>query len=336
MELHQLNEQINYSDYEVTEWLTYVDIDKDLVWHKGKYPNESWFVVANLKSNGHKIAFQAHCLIMQVSEDNSVVSLNISVTNQTTGWYKSHEYAYPLEKVNVSDLIFDIRTDDFVLSGNSDHIIVQATFPEVNIDVALKRVEPVLMTCGSGAVPFLGVEQYDYAFPAMLTSGIIELAGTSYEVSGLSWLDRQWGGLPDFFKNPEAINSMKWLWMNLQLDNGERISLGKVIELNTKKLMLMANIMHPDGSITLAKIKPVEMFDYWTSDITGNSYPTRYIVNIPSVEAELEVIVAPRNQEIVSAIGGINKYEGAADVTGTYRGQQVTGVTYVELVGYWK
>lgn len=41
-----------------------------------------------------------------------------------------------------------------------------------------------------------------------------------------------------------------------------------------------------------------------------------------------------KQQEIVSKLAGLGKYEGSAEVTGAYRGEPVTGVTYVELVDH--
>jgi hypothetical protein len=48
------------------------------------------------------------------------------------------------------------------------------------------------------------------------------------------------------------------------------------------------------------------------------------------------VVPTPREQEIVSKIPMLHKYEGASSMHGTYGGKDVTGVGYVELVGVWK
>jgi hypothetical protein len=44
---------------------------------------------------------------------------------------------------------------------------------------------------------------------------------------------------------------------------------------------------------------------------------------------------AYKEQEIVSDIDILTKFEGTATVTGTYQGQQVTGTAFLELVGDW-
>jgi hypothetical protein len=42
-----------------------------------------------------------------------------------------------------------------------------------------------------------------------------------------------------------------------------------------------------------------------------------------------------KQQEIVSTVDILTKFEGTATVTGTYHGQQVTGHAFLELVGNW-
>jgi hypothetical protein len=44
--------------YEVAESRTVVDIERDLPWHSGRWPMESWFIVANLDSGGQRIGLQ--------------------------------------------------------------------------------------------------------------------------------------------------------------------------------------------------------------------------------------------------------------------------------------
>jgi len=48
-----------------------------------------------------------------------------------------------------------------------------------------------------------------------------------------------------------------------------------------------------------------------------------------------DVEVPYKEQEIVSDIDILTKFEGTATVTGTYQGQQVTGTAFLELVGNW-
>jgi predicted secreted hydrolase len=128
---------------------------------------------------------------------------------------------------------------------------------------------------------------------------------------------------------------MRWLWMNLQLSNGQYFSLTEITEFHEKRLTIFAFGINDKGAHVLARVNPIEKLDYWKSPVTGQNYPTRFKIEISSLDARFEVTCTPKQQEIVSKLAGPSKYEGAGDVTGTYRGEQVTGVTYVELVGHW-
>ena len=328
-------EQMDFRNYDVIRWPMQVDFEKDLLWHQGKWPSDSWFAVGNLKSNGHSIGYQAHFLWKVISEDKTMISVNISVVDQTTGTYYCHDYLLQPDEVEIATDVFDVKSDHFRFAGNTDALEIYAKIPNAVIDVKLARTEPILPLNGSGAVPFIGVEQYDYAFPGMSTSGTITMKDEVFDVTGPTWIDRQYGNVPDFFKDPAAITSMKWLWMNVQLENGIRISLGETIRMNCKELMIMCTVMYPDGSIGLAKMRPIETYDYWTSPETGRSYPTRFRVEIPSLDSRLEIVVIRKNSEIVSQWKANIKYEGASKVTGTFNGKEVSGECFSEVFGYW-
>jgi hypothetical protein len=59
------------------------------------------------------------------------------------------------------------------------------------------------------------------------------------------------------------------------------------------------------------------------------------VFRAPQIQTELTIEVPYKDQEIVSKVGGLTKYEGATLVTGTHHGEPVTGHGYLELVGHW-
>jgi hypothetical protein len=72
-------------------------------------------------------------------------------------------------------------------------------------------------------------------------------------VSGISWFDRQWGDLPEFFAGSpsgdgQALDSMNWLWSNVQLDNGTNIALGQVRDIQNHKLFLGLTAVDSEGT----------------------------------------------------------------------------------------
>jgi hypothetical protein len=112
--------------YSIVPWVSPVDPQADLAMHGGKYPNESWFVVANLTSGDQKLGFQVHVLVINVGAGEQMVSFNTSFVNQTTGFYRDHEYTYPLSAIEVSSDGLDIRTPDFITSHVDDEARARA------------------------------------------------------------------------------------------------------------------------------------------------------------------------------------------------------------------
>jgi len=183
----------------------------------------------------------------------------------------------------------------------------------------------------------------------MPTTGTVVLGQVAYEVTGASWLDRQWGGLPGFFAaglgdgaQPSGAHSgpapkvMNWIWTNPQLDNGVNLAAAQVRDMIGNKIYPALTAVHPDGThIVVTPIDPVQAGEYWTSPASGHRYPTRCAFRVPQIGTELTIQVPYKQQEIVSAVDILTKFEGTATVTGTYQGQQVTGYGYLELVGNW-
>ena len=132
---------------------------------------------------------------------------------------------------------------------------------------------PVLMN-GQGQFFFIDVdEQYEFAFPAMPTTGTVVLDEVAYEVTGASWLDRQWGGLPGFFaaglgdgaQAPGAHGAppkiMNWIWTNPQLDNGVNVAAAQIRDMINNKIYVVLTAVHPDGTLSScpasSRLRPV-------------------------------------------------------------------------------
>lgn len=326
---------MNYEKYQIERWLA-LDPAKELVWHKDLWPNESWFTVSNLTSNDQSIAVQVHFLLMAMPNGEKVASLNVSITNLTTGWNDNYEYSYPFEAIKISDSKFKIETDRLLFEGNLNDITVHVDMENASIRMKAHLVQQPVISGATGKWDLLGVEQYSYGVPRMKTEGTIVMDGTDYPItSGITWLDRQYGASLAAVIDPTQKDTMNWLWMNIQLDSGESLAIGQIMHHPTKTLTLTNTFALPDGSVMLAVMNPVQMYDVWESKETGSRYPTRFVLEFPGLDSRLEINVEMKEQEIVAKLAG-DKYEGAAVVKGTFMGREVTGVTFVELFGFWK
>ncbi|MFE1980176.1 lipocalin family protein [Streptomyces mirabilis] len=301
-----------------------VDPAADLTAHPDRL-NESWYVTAHVTAGGHRYGFMANHLTSGDAKQGHTLS-TVSLTDEDTGWYTKSEIALP-PRTGLSDKQgVDIHTDNISWTGDAKEQKLHAKVPEGTIDVTFRPQGNVLYNMGTGYFPMFGdakYPNYEYAFPAMDTSGTLTLNGRTEKVRGQSWLDHQWGPLPDI-----AAGKASWSWMNLNLSNGDEVSLWKTKE---NKENTWATVQKPDGTqpVAEATLTP-DNSTLWTSPTTGKKYPTRWKITIPGEHAKLNVKTYANDQELT--VPG-PRYEGSAAVTGTYDHRPVTGTTYVELTG---
>jgi predicted secreted hydrolase len=254
----------------------------------------------------------------------------VSVLDSVSGRSLSEEQDYKVSETTFSTTSLDVQTPSGGLSGDASAMHVTGHFQQISVDLTLAHQGPLLANLGTGILPFYGEINYEYALPSMKTSGSVVVDGKRYQVDGVSWFDRQWGQMaPSFWAH------MKWSWMGISLDNGDRISLWDIID--GDKEHAFATVLHPDGRHEIVDVEPLSegATSIWTSVATGHRYPTHWVVSIPMLKARLRVEPLVREQEFVSPIR-VHKYEGASKVAGEMQGEPATGHAVVELVGDWK
>jgi hypothetical protein len=309
---------------------TFVNPAKDMVRKKG-FHSDSWFITGHFESTERIFDFMLHQMVLDRKNGEPVILQSIvSLAERTAGIFRGEEKIFPLSEVKVSETQFDISAPNGSMCGTMERMVVRAALPGVEINVDGRVAGPVLYNCGTGAYPAFGSTVHQYGIPTIEASGTISVEGDTYEVAGSCWFDRQWQDVGAQFFNAD----WHWAWMGLKMANGDRISLWEVTEGDRRNTW--ATVLQPDGMHLIVDVEPLEAnaFDHWVSIASGQTYPTRWAVNIPALDTRLEVMSYPKDQEIVSPIG-INKYEGASSVRGVYKGCETSGYTYVEMVGKW-
>lgn len=309
------------------------------LFYKKDYAVNSFFSIGHFEVEGHTLNFLYQVMITVLPNSPSVVNSNISITDETTGWYYADDKIFPLEMAEITEIgdgadkKFCIKVPNGCFLGNLDTLHVEAEMPHGSINVDMKAYGTVIYNAGSGNFPtILGENFNQYSVPNMVTNGTLTLDDKTYNVSGKSWFDRQWQN-----EGSNLGAKWNWSWMDINLDNGDVISLWDMRDITHETNYAWATILHPDGSQTVAAMEPLteSASDYWTSTESGQKYPTHWIVKIPDLDAALEVTSVIKEQEIVSQVPFLNKYEGASTVKGTYKGKEITGYCYVELLGIW-
>ena len=310
-----------------------LDPETDLNW-KPEYENDSWFFFGRFETNGEKVSYLFHAMIIPLPGMGKAVQLIIAVANETTGCYRSDDCIVPLGMDNVRPG-FDIRMPNGWIRGTHSDIRFEGTIGDGSGKIALQLTAPgpVIFNGGAGEFTGVGMHVHQYSIPRIVTSGTIFIAGKTYDVNGTSWFDRQWQQLA---KVP--VEKLKWSWIGLTLDTGEAVGIWSCPMTAASEPRGWATVLHSDGSQSVISVDPsLGATGEWVSSVTQSRYPTHWRVTIPLVNAVLDVEPVPLEQEVVSVVAPmLSKYEGASRVSGTWAGKSVTGFGCVELVGNWK
>jgi predicted secreted hydrolase len=299
---------------------------------------DTWFVTGHFKANGHRLNYFYHVIIMPGPDGNTIFQTDVSITDETDGWFSATDEVIPFED-NLANTGVDSSGRPTLAFSRSvggisltfDKVHVTGNLPDGAFDIQMVPIGPVLYYGGTGTVPVLGTVINEYAVPRMKSTGTITIKDKVYKVDGNSWLDREW---QDHWGD---LAARKWSWMSINLDNGDSMMLYSAPDGADPAPRGWATILHADGTQTTTAIDPsLGATDVWVSPNTGNRYPTRWSVKIPALDAVLEVVPSPREQEFISVMPALSKYEGASAIGGTYRGKPVTGSAYVELYGDWR
>ncbi len=181
---------------------------------------------------------------------------------------------------------------------------------------------------GSGA----GRASHYYSMTRMETKGILKIKGKEIPVTGISWMDHEFGS------NQLQDTQIGWDWFSVQLDNG--------MDLMIYQLRHEDGQVDPNSSGTMAgpDYRPIHLllsdFDlrvlnFWKSSRSGASYPASWEVYFPQHDLRLELVPLMTDQELMTPKStGITYWEGIVKVKGIYKGRTVTGNGYVEMTGY--
>jgi len=168
-----------------------------------------------------------------------------------------------------------------------------------------------------------------YSFTRMATTGKIRLDGKELEVSGVSWMDKEFGS------NQLGEDTSGWDWFSLQLDDGREVMLYLLRGRDGETRYAGATLVDPAGAVRY--LRPGEWklkaTGEWTSPVSGAAYPAGWTLDIPG--AGIRTVIIPRlaDQENRSAlIPNLFYWEGSVRVE-SGSGERL-GQGYVELTGY--
>ncbi len=212
---------------------------------------------------------------------------------------------------------------------------LQAAGDDFALDLTVASEKPPVIH-GQGGVSRKGASpdqaSHYYSLTRLATSGTITVAGESLAVTGLSWMDHEFGS------GDLGANQVGWDWFSIQLGNRTEVMLYRLrLADGAIDPASSGSLIFPDGRVQTLSASDVriETLESWTSRLSGARYPARWKIAIPSADLSLEVTPEIADQELLTTRSTqVTYWEGAARIAGTQRGIPLTGAGYVELTGY--
>jgi len=179
-----------------------------------------------------------------------------------------------------------------------------------------------------------GYASHYYSIPRLKTEGKIFLQKEEVPVQGISWMDHEFGStqLREY--------QVGWDWFSLQLDKGPELMFYQMRQKDGKIDPYSSGtiILHDGTNQHLPKKDfQIEVLKQWKSQKSGAIYPSKWKIKIPGHQIELTLSPTVKDQELVTKESTrVTYWEGSVKVEGTYQGNPIKGMGYVELTGYAK
>jgi predicted secreted hydrolase len=205
------------------------------------------------------------------------------------------------------------RDDDIALALN-----LTATVPPV------PQGDRGLDAKGAGA----GNASYYYSIPRLEAQGDVTVDSESFSVTGLAWLDREWG------TSSLEPGTVGWDWFALHLSDGSDLMFYRLRTRGGEASPFSGgSIVAADGALTRLVADEVTLapLRYWTSAVTGVRYPVAWRLGVEKAGIALDIRPYLENQEINLSV---RYWEGAVRGAGAGRSGPLTAQGYLELAGY--
>lgn len=210
-----------------------------------------------------------------------------------------------------------------------------AQTPNFSLDLQLTPQRPPVIH-GRDGVSRKGAKSREtshyYSFTRLATQGLLTLDGTEHHVTGLSWMDHEFGS-GDL---GEAL--VGWDWFSIQLTNQTEVMVYRLRRADGQAdAASSGTVIRRDGQVLplAARDVTLSVLDYWNSPASTARYPHGWELRIPPADLVLTLHPLLKEQELITSRSTqVIYWEGAVGVTGQMEGQPVDGQGYVELTGY--
>ena len=290
-----------------------------------------WWYFNGLFTDDLGQEYSYHYVTFQSQEVNSAVP---HLLQASLGVHSAERHLIG-EKIILSSLDpdavgVDVTIDGWEMLGDGEFYNLKFALDEYTLDLKTIPTRPPILH--QGGLVNLGPagDTFYYTRTRLDTTGSININGEQRSITGVSWMDHQWGDILDL--------RVGWDWAGVQLDDGSDLMAVQIWDPGNKvPFSSYGTLLFADGStLTLDQSDlSITSEKTWTSPDTSIEYPSGWSIDIPSQKINLKLEPILVNSEFYgSQFTPAAYWEGEVKVTGTRQGETVSGRGFVELVGY--
>ncbi len=221
------------------------------------------------------------------------------------------------------------------MDSNHQTLRLQAADGDISVDLLLTSLKPPTIHGKDGVSrkgANTGQASHYYSLTRLDTRGTITMNDEPFVVTGLSWMDHEFGS------GALGDNQVGWDWFSLQLDGQLELMVYMLRRQDgTPDPASSGTLIYEDGTLRHLTLQDIILRSQsqWHSPKSGARYPSSWSLEIPSAGLSLSIQPVQEDQELrTSKSTQVTYWEGAVDVHGKNQGVPLDGVGYVELTGY--
>lgn len=310
--------------------------------HPG-YRHEWWYATGNLKNEGgRKFGYELTFFRLALAPEKErrvdqskwktqlAFAAHFAVTDVERGTFSFfHRYSRGDGRL-AGATTSRVWLDDWTLTQENGDWTIKAGEDDTRLNLQLKQIKTPVLNGEDGLSrksKTVGNATYYYTLPRLQSSGTLEIGDETFDVSGLTWLDREWG------TSALSPDQQGWDWYALHLSDGSDLMYYNLRNMDGSRHPYSAGSwISPDGKKTALSAEDIEVqvTSFWDSPL-GGRYPSGWKLSWKEKDLELTIEPMIKNQELNT----VPRYwEGAVNVTGRVAGAPIDGAGYVELTGY--
>ena len=294
-------------------------------------PIEWWYFNGHLTDDsGAQYSF--HYVVFQ-----SVLPSGLTPRLAHLGWADHDKRVYltaeqpdmPQAKTSTGE--FDFTLSTWSMSGNGEEYALAFDVGEYALELQAASQKPPVLHQGTGLVDLgRAGETYYYSRTWLDVSGTLTADGQEREVSGIAWMDHQWG---EFSTAP-----LGWDWLSLQLDDDSELTVSLVWDSGDHSPIInYGTYVPPDADWVHLDDEDISWMPIgsWASPATGAEYPMGWELEVKPLALAITLTALQEDSEFKGSEFVLPAYwEGAVTGKGAKDGKPVAAKGFVEMVGY--